>query len=82
MSRTRATGAQCAQGVCGGVPRMRVYAEPNDRKLPASHHYRGPHPAGVFFTTPLCRPLAADGAATARPHWAMVASAPIPPGMA
>ena len=29
---------------CGGVPRSWVYAEPNDRKLPASHQLSGPSP--------------------------------------
>ena len=75
MRRRRATGA--------GVSRARwVYAETNHRKLPGvSYNYRGPRPGGVFFSPP-CRPLAADGAATARPRWARTASTPIPLGTA
>src|SRR6478672_4840907 len=62
-----------------GWRRTWVYPGTNDRKLPASQQLSGPSPRRSLLQIPPCRPLAADGAATARPLWERTASTPITP---
>ena len=73
--------ARCAASAhpMRGCRRTWVYPGTNDRKLPASQQLSGPSPRRSLLQIPPCRPLAADGAATARPLWERTASTPITP---